>query len=71
MKAIAIVLSAFGTCLAFVLFFAAFTQIPLLLLGVFLLYAANSGRKRRRPSAATGSVTGPLADQAVLEDHHE
>jgi hypothetical protein len=63
MRAIVMVLAAFAICVAFVAFFAAFTQVPFLLLGLYLIVATTfprrRGRKRPRASVAaegTGDV---------------
>ena len=57
MRAIVIVLTSFAICVGFVLFFAAFTQVPLVLLGIFVI-ATTSNFARRKPARAPEPAAG-------------
>jgi len=61
MRAIIMVLTSLAICVAFVIFFALFAQIPLLMLGIFLVVAMNMTR-RRRPQPS-----GPVIDATEFE----
>ena len=55
------VLTSFAICVAFVAFFALFTQVPLLMLGIFLIVAIKMTR-RRRPVATRAPAALDAAD---------